>query len=110
MQDQTTQSNFGDTKASLAFSNMLREQLLRQNHAPAPEKQPIEGDNSPENALQSMETGQMENTPISTQEQPQIDIKAEIEDALKPFRDEIKAEIKEEMKGIKQSIKDILNE
>lgn len=105
MNPQDTQQNMGDPKASLGFSNMLREQLFMQEN-PMPE--------SPE-----MEQGGMEGANMGQDSTPENgeDLKTEIQDmeerimgSIDELKTEIKGEDNDEIKSIKKELEGLLTE
>lgn len=109
------QKDFGDTKASLAFSNMLREGKFMEENAPV---EPQEGQGDEDIAVtdqgeQIEEVPQVEEV-MAPVEQPQTEEKdeeiAELKDEIKSMDKKFKKMIRDEVSGIKEMIKEALNE
>lgn len=105
---------FGDTKASLAFSNMLREGLFTQEtgaQVPMEDEEQMQED--PMAFEVEEETAAEE--PVAKEEvieeEPEIeDPKEDMDAKIGSLRDEMRAMIAEEIGGLKQIIKEALNE
>lgn len=99
------QKELGDNKASLAFSNMLRQHLFEQENPPVEEEAEGQTVESPEMASEAPVEPQ--NTAVVPDSE---DLKAEIQGDMKSFKKEVQKMIKDEIGDIKQMIKELANE
>lgn len=108
------QNEFGDSKAALAFSNMLREQQFMQDNPMQDEdasQEPQEG----QGEELSIETGEEGEAPEAVQEgqeeeqgDPTIQLEGKMDEKMEILRDELKATIKTEIDAIREDIKNAL--
>ncbi len=112
------QNEFGDSKAGLSFSNMLREQLFMQENPPQDmgmgAEQPVEPSQEAEMAPTEATAPEPQNTPTepeTTQEDPikglEDRLTQRIDDLEKHLKDEQQNDMKKEMGEIKKTLKDL---
>lgn len=108
MNPEEMQKDLGDTKASLAFSNMLREQRFMEDNPPMEGEEEQDGTESLETAPETMETEEPMLDEESSQEVSETDLKGEMESVKSEIKDSVKAEIADLRKELIDTIKDAL--